>query len=180
MQSFHKRASVAVRRVSKVWLVLRHSQSKRLTASAPHPRCDHRPRFQERDCHIFCLPITPQALWILKRHLEFSSTNNSSFASFTKADLESLRQFARPTIVRPNAVGALLTTMKFHNGIVASVNMCYAIVTCAFKVLNCRFQSLCTFSFIHPNRSARRAVLTFLNTHFCSHNTSTVFFSPHT
>lgn len=95
MRSLRKRASVAVRRVSKSWLVLRHSQSKRPTTSALRPRCDHRPHFQERDCHNSCVPIPPQALWILQPHHEFLPTNNSSFAPFTGARPKSLRQFAR-------------------------------------------------------------------------------------
>ena len=96
LQFLHKRASVAVRRVSKSWLVSRHSQSKHPTTSVLRPRSDHEPRFQERDCHIACVRILPQALWILQPHHEFPPTNNLSFAPFTGTSPESLRQFTIP------------------------------------------------------------------------------------
>ena len=57
-----------------------------------------------------------------------------------------------PTIVRHNALGALLTTMKFHKGIVAPVNMCSAIVKCALKVLNLAFNPFVPF--LSPSQTA--------------------------
>ena len=56
------------------------------------------------------------------------------------------------TIVRHNAVGALLSTMKFHKGIVAPVNMCSAIVKCALKVLNLAFNPFVPF--LSPSQTA--------------------------
>jgi hypothetical protein len=130
-QSVHNSSSVAARRVSRSWLVLRHSQSKRLTTSALHPRIDHSHAFKKGI-------VTTPAHQLLRKRSGYCTRTlclRPPIIRLLHSSLEPVLSHCAssedPVAALHNAVGALLKTMKFHKGIVASsicaslcINLC--------------------------------------------------------